>query len=141
VPHVDFSVYGAYLRMKAVFPEEVEDFTNRNYDFINVWRVLKGPNDDWPLAICDSRSVDFQNDVICNDALYSNRVGENRLLHASDQQQWYYLSAQEEDDLIVFRNTDSTEKRPQAFHAAFCNPKSTSKPRESIEVRMVGYRY
>jgi hypothetical protein len=113
VPHVDFSVYGAYLRMKAVFPEEVEDFTNRNYDFINVWRVLKGPNDDWPLAICDSRSVDFQNDVICNDALYSNRVGENRLLHASDQQQWYYLSAQEEDDLIVFRNTDSTEKRPR----------------------------
>lgn len=78
---------------------------------LSVWRVLKGPNDDWPLALCDFQTVNFSQDVMHNDCLHQTRVGENWLLQANETHQWYYLSAQEESDLIVFRNTDSKGRR------------------------------
>lgn len=51
--------------------------------------------------------MDVDNDVMPNDCLYEAGVGENWLLHANKNHQWYYMSGQEEDNLIVFRNTDS----------------------------------
>lgn len=69
---------------------------------------MEGPNDDWPLAVCDYSTIDMEHDTTVNDALHLTRVGENWLLHHSDAHRWYYLSGMEEDDLIVFRNVDSS---------------------------------
>ena len=80
---------------------------------LSVWRVLKGPNNDWPLAVCDHRSVDLKTEVLPNDVLHEDSVGENWLLHKSGRHAWYYLSDQEVEDLIVFRNVDSMNKRPR----------------------------
>lgn len=77
----------------------------------SVWKVLSGPNDDWPLALCDFESVDWEEDTTANDAIHPQRLGENWLLHHSEKHLWYYLSAMEEDDLIVLRNADSEGKR------------------------------
>lgn len=79
--------------------------------FKSVWKILAGPNDDWPLAVCDYLSIDWQRDTTANDALHLQRVGENWLLHHNENQRWYYLSRMETDDLIVFRNTDSKGQR------------------------------
>lgn len=78
-----------------------------------MWRVLKGPNNDWPLALCDFNLVSKEKDIVTNDALHYRRVGENSLLHHSDAQRWYYLSDMREEDLIVFRNVDSEGKMPR----------------------------
>ncbi|KAJ3535230.1 hypothetical protein NM208_g7222 [Fusarium decemcellulare] len=110
LPHTDFSISGAFMRMEEVFPGNSDDYKGRNFDLINVWRVLAGPNDDWPLAVCDYLSVDIEHDITTNDALHLTRVGENWLLYRNQAHRWYYLSAMEEDDLIVFRNTDSMGK-------------------------------
>lgn len=77
----------------------------------SVWRVLKGPNNAWPLAVCDSKTIDREHDVCANDVLHEWWVGENQLLHKNDQHAWYYLSNQDVDDLIVFRNMDSKDRR------------------------------
>lgn len=74
--------------------------------------MLSGPNNDWPLALCDYALIDEDTDVTTNDALHYKRVGENSLLHYSDGQKWYYLSDMTEQDLIVFRNADSEGKLP-----------------------------
>jgi len=68
---------------------------------------LKGPNDDWPLAVCDFTSIALDQDLTSNDALHQKRVGENWLLHSNPAHKWYYMSAQDVDDILVFRNTDS----------------------------------
>lgn len=81
----------------------------------SVWRVIKGPNNDWPLALCDYQSIDFAADVLPNDLLYINHVGENELLHKASGHAWYYLSDQTVEDLIVFRNTDSRGVRPREY--------------------------
>jgi hypothetical protein len=72
-----------------------------------VWRVLKGPNNDWPLAVCDFSSINIDEETTTNDALHLTRTGENWLLYPSDTHQWYYMSDMEPEDLIIFRNADS----------------------------------
>lgn len=74
--------------------------------------MLKGPNDDWPLAVCDFTSIDWDNDTTANDAIHIQRVGENWLLHHNEKHRWHYLSGMEDDDLLVFRNADSEGVRP-----------------------------
>lgn len=77
--------------------------------------VLRGPNDDWPLAICNYASVDWDKDTAANDAIHLQRIGENWLLHHNPKHEWYYMSRMEEDDLLVFRNTDSEGPRSCMF--------------------------
>ncbi|KAF4997491.1 hypothetical protein FGRMN_3855 [Fusarium graminum] len=107
IPHTDFSVRGAYMWMKDIFPGRICNYERRSFDLLNVWKVLRGPNDDWPLAVCDYTSIDVDDDTTTNDALHLRRTGENWLLYPSDKHRWFYQSSMEEDDLIVFRNTDS----------------------------------
>lgn len=120
---------------------------------------MKGPNDDWPLAVCDYSTIDVEHDITVNDALHLTRVGENWLLHHNDAHRWYYLSGMEEDDLIVFRNVDSSGELssksrqhfgpPHAlslkcaagcFHVAFNNPSAQGSLRHSVEIRLVAFR-
>lgn len=81
----------------------------------SVWRLLKGPNNDWPLALCDYQSIDFEADVLPNDVLHKGNVGENEILHKASGHAWCYLSDQTTEDLIVFRNTDSRGLRPRKY--------------------------
>ncbi|OTA87933.1 hypothetical protein M434DRAFT_130615 [Hypoxylon sp. CO27-5] len=138
--HSDYSIRGAILQLKNSFPGQEEYFENKEFDMINVWRPLVGPNDDWPLAICDYTSIEPEKDIIAADRLHVDRVGENQLLFPSKQHRWYYIKAQQPHNLLVFRNTDSTGQRANAFHAAFFNPHSQGPPRQSIEARFVAFR-
>ena len=72
----------------------------------SVWRVLKGPNDDWPLGFCDFRTVDMSRDAIANDVVYENGVGEDSFLKSSKKHVWYYMSHQDVDDVAIWRNVD-----------------------------------
>lgn len=86
--------------------------TNEVLDF-SVWRPLIGPNDDWPLAICDWTTVDPENDILLNDAIRRDRVDENSLLHHNEAHKWHYINGQNPSDLFVFRNVDSFGRRPR----------------------------
>lgn len=77
----------------------------------SVWRPLLGPNDDWPLALCDWTTIDPETDIRLNDALRRDRIDENSLLHFNEAHKWYYIKNQTPEDLIVFRNADSQGKR------------------------------
>ena len=76
-----------------------------------MWRPLIGPNNDWPLALCDYTSLDVGHDIVTADLLHYNRVGENQLLYPNKNHRWYYIEDQQPDDIMVFRNIDSTGKR------------------------------
>lgn len=77
----------------------------------SVWRRLIGPNDDWPLAVCDYTSLDADKDIVIADRLNVNRIGENQLLHPNRRHRWYYIKGQQPENLLVFRNIDSTGQR------------------------------
>lgn len=74
------------------------------------WRPLVGPNDDWPLVLCDHVFV-ADDDKVKNDDIHFDRVYENMLLHPNDVHRWYYIPGQMPEDLIVLRNSDSNDRR------------------------------
>jgi len=100
-----------------------------------VWRVTQGPNDDWPLAICDYSTIDL-NDLESTDVIHKERIGESLRLYHNRSQRWYYLSDQNTDEVTIFRNTDSRGTHiPFGVHLSFQNDVK-SRPRRSIEVRI-----
>jgi hypothetical protein len=46
-----------------------------------------------------------------SDLLHVDRIGENQLLHPNKQHRWYYVKGQQPEELLVFRNVDSTGQR------------------------------
>ncbi|KAI1123555.1 hypothetical protein F5Y10DRAFT_280843 [Nemania abortiva] len=122
-------------KREPTFPWEGEE---KRFDLLNIWRPLQGPNDDWPLAICDGLTVSSQ-DVRDSDVIHYNQIGENSLLHSNEQHRWYYLSGQATDECLVFRNVSSDPQNKRAFHAAFYNPRSNGEARVSAEVRVLAF--
>lgn len=111
----------------------------------SLWRVLKGPTNDWPLALCDYRSVDVEHDTIASDIVVAHGDGsvENSLIYFDKKQEWFYRSDMDIEDIIIFRQTDSSGKMPKAWHASFEHPSTSTGPflpRESVEVRVVVWK-
>ncbi|OIW35446.1 putative CmcJ-like methyltransferase [Coniochaeta ligniaria NRRL 30616] len=138
--HRDFTTRGLFLRMDVSFPEQEKKYRNEDMDFLNIWRVLTGPNNDWPLGLCDYASIDAEKDTIPNDMLSRTTVGENELLFASPHHEWYYVSSQNVEEAILFRNASTDPSRSYAFHSALDLKVTDGIPRESIELRMVAFR-
>ncbi|KAJ2994000.1 hypothetical protein NUW58_g1671 [Xylaria curta] len=161
-PHIDWTAKGSKLQLRDSFPGQDHIWLDKDYDIINVWRPLLGPNNDWPLAMCDWTSIDQDEDVLLNDAIRRDKVDENAILHHNPAHRWYYIQDQADDELIVFRNSHSKERLPcqchflriaiyqhesskltkdeGCFHSAIYNPQATGPARISIEARMVAFR-
>ncbi|KAK8108995.1 hypothetical protein PG984_014796 [Apiospora sp. TS-2023a] len=163
VAHCDWSKAGSLTVLKWCFPGNDSFWEGKRFDMLNVWRPLKQPSDDWPLAVCDFTTIDQEHDIRLNDAIRRDRVDEISVLHYNEEHRWYYVKDQGVEDLLVFRNADShgekarksgwrpnlerigeggrladpKERNPGAFHAAVHNPQAQGPPRESVEVRLV----
>ena len=71
---------------------------------------MQGRGNDWPLALCDQRTIDRQSDSIMADVVFYNRFTENERLYYNARHTWYYFQDLADDEVIVFRQTDSDIK-------------------------------
>jgi hypothetical protein len=53
--------------------EEADE--HHRFEIVNVWRPIRGPLRDAPLAVCDATSVAFT-DFVPSDLVYRDRTGE-----------------------------------------------------------------
>lgn len=74
----------------------------------SVWKVLRGPNRDWPLAICDFTTLDLERDIELCDVVERDCVRETISLYHNSDQRWYFIDNQEVDEALLFRNCHST---------------------------------
>jgi hypothetical protein len=90
----------------------VEDYARSNTLTLlcSVWHPLQGPLVDWPLAICDAETVDYENDTMVGDVVDRDAVFENTQVHYNPEQKWYYLANQIPSELLIFKNADSESK-------------------------------
>jgi len=111
--------------------------------WINVWKPLKGPLNDWPLALCDTLNLVPKVDFETMDLLYPDLVTENTQIYFDPKYRWWYLSDHEPSELLVFLQADllGADPSPGVPHSAFQNPltRSNEDPRESIELRLLVY--
>ena len=105
---------------------------------INLWRPIKGPLQDSPLALCDARTVE-PSDLVESNLVYKHRVGETYSVTYNPKHRWYYAPELRRDEALLLKIMDSkTDGRARFMpHTAFTDPTTPADafPRESIELR------
>lgn len=72
----------------------------------SLWRPLVSPLHDYPLAVCDASTVEAE-DLVESDYVYPNFESESLLVKRSVNHNWYYMSEQTKDELLIITNFDS----------------------------------
>ncbi|KAI0483544.1 hypothetical protein F4859DRAFT_473227 [Xylaria cf. heliscus] len=136
--HIDFTVDEGERLIRLMYPDQADKILEGGWKLINAWRPLRGPSNDWPLGICDARTINNETDTMPGDIVYEQWATENLQVHYSDTQQWYYLPDQTENEVLIFKSAEASPDKSQAVpHGSFYNPLvgSNEPPRESIDSR------
>ena len=139
--HNDYTEGSGPQRVRDLMGEEAEGLLGKRYAFINVWRPLKGPVVDTPLAVCDARSV-APSDWVASDMVYPDRKGEIYVTTWSQAHRWLYFPRMTPDETILIKCYDTRRDVARfAPHSAFTDPTTPegAAPRESIEIRTVAF--
>jgi hypothetical protein len=136
--HADFTPESAPNRLRLEVGAEAEQLLKHRFAVINVWRAIRGPLLDAPLAVLDGGSV-APADLVPTDLVYPHRTGETYSVAFNANHRWFYFSAMREDEALLLKNYDSatTVHARVSPHSAFEDPTvpADAPPRESIELR------
>jgi hypothetical protein len=136
--HVDHTVTSGPQRVRDLLGDEAEELLRGRVQVINLWRPIRGPLRDAPLAVCDARSV-APGDLVPADLVYRDRVGETYGVTYNPRHRWFYVPEMQPDEALLLKCYDSaTDGRARfAPHTAFEDPTAPvdAAPRESIELR------
>lgn len=136
--HVDQTVKSGPQRVRDLLPAEAETLLQGRVQIINLWRPIRGPVQDAPLAVCDAKSVAMA-DLMPSDLIYRDRIGETYSVTWNPAHRWFYLSAMTPQEVLLIKCYESkTDGRARfAPHSAFVDPTTPAGAplRESIELR------
>jgi hypothetical protein len=136
--HVDHTARSGPQRVRDLLPEQAEQLLRGRVQIINLWRPIRGPLFDAPLAVADARSVDAV-DLVPSDLVYADRVGEIYSVMHAPGHRWYYAPQMQASEALLLKCYDSkTDGRARfAPHTAFIDPTAPADAprRESIEIR------
>ena len=137
--HVDQTATSGAARLRVAYPDEADEFLRRRVAIVNLWRPIKSPVLDAPLAVCDARSVTPE-DLVASELVYRDRRGETYNLVYNPGQRWFYAPEMRADEVLLLKCFDSRDDGAVsrfAPHTAFIDPTAPqdAPPRESIELR------
>jgi hypothetical protein len=136
--HVDHTEKSGPQRVRDLIPDEADQLLKGRVQIINLWRPIRGPLLDSPLAVCDARTVK-PDELVGSDLVYRHRVGETYSVKYNPDHQWFYVPRMTADEILLLKCFDSkTDGRARfAPHTAFADPTTPpdALPRESIELR------
>jgi hypothetical protein len=116
--HVDQTAISGANRVREHLPDEADELLKGRVQVINLWRPIKGPLRDAPLAMCDGGT-------------YSVKYNPDH--------RWFYFPEMTVDEALLLKCYDSATDGRTRFgpHTAFVDPTTPpdTPPRESIELR------
>ncbi|KAF8629800.1 hypothetical protein AX15_003271 [Amanita polypyramis BW_CC] len=101
--HGDQTTAGAIARLRRHLPDEAPELVKRRFQIINLWRPIEVPALELPLALCDYRSVDPENDVFAVKFIFPERVGENMSIQYNPNHKWKYLPGMTPDEFVLIK--------------------------------------
>jgi len=142
--HTDFTDISIRAAAKVALDRAGATSDMRHVALYTVWRSLRPPPQDRPLALCDMRTVATA-DLVRADAV-GNPGGitfesEFYFVKANAQHRWCYYSAMTPDEALIFRQADTDSEGPSGCpHTSFLQPgNSGGMPRLSIEARACAF--
>jgi hypothetical protein len=135
--HNDYTEVSGPQRLRDLLDDEAEQWLDRRFEIINVWRPIRGPLRDAPLAVCDARTVAAP-ELVGTDLIYRDRKGEIYSVSYSPRHRWFYIPDMQADEALLLKCYDWPAASPSRFapHTAFEDKSATDVlPRESIELR------
>jgi hypothetical protein len=136
--HVDHTARSGPQRVRDLMGDEAEELLKGRVQVINMWRPIRGPLRDAPLAVCDSRTV-APDDLVPSDLVYRDRTGETYSVRYNAAHRWFYVPEMRRDEALLLKIADTKTDISARFmpHTAFTDPTTPPDafPRESIELR------
>jgi hypothetical protein len=103
VVHDDHTEKSAPERVRLYIPQEAEALLKERYAVINVWRAIRGPVLDTPLAVCDAQTI-AEGDLVPREEGVKHEV---YLFNFSPVHRWYYFSAMTTSEVSLLKCLDS----------------------------------
>lgn len=135
--HNDYTLKSGPQRVRDLLPDEADALLKNRFAVVNVWRPIRGPVQESPLAVCDARSMAAE-DFVRQVLKYRDRDGEVYGVAFNPNHRWFYLPHQRKEEVLLLKCYDSDGRYARfTAHSAFEDPTSPpdAEPRESIEVR------
>jgi hypothetical protein len=136
--HVDHTARSGPQRVRDLMGDEAEELLKGRVQVINMWRPIRGPLRDAPLAVCDSRTV-APDDLVPSDLVYRDRTGETYSVRYNPAHRWFYVPEMQRDEALLLKIADTKADISARVmpHTAFTDPTTPPDafPRESIELR------
>lgn len=149
-PHSDYTDTSAHERLRDVMGDIAKEKQKNRFAIINAWRSINGTIEEWPLAVCDSRTIDEKLMITTvrhaphreePSFEYSRQSETNHACYDSNHS-WFYFSKMTQNEILIFKNYDTLRDGKTArysLHTAFEDPTSPVKasPRDTIESRVI----
>jgi hypothetical protein len=140
--HNDYTEWSGPQRVRDILPDEAENLLTRRFAIVQVWRPIRHPVETFPLAICDARTVSFD-DFVISERIYPNRKGQTYAVSYNPAHRWYWFPRMRREEALVFKVYDSQTEGVARWtaHTAFDDPTTppNARPRESIEIRTLAF--
>ncbi|WP_421837835.1 CmcJ/NvfI family oxidoreductase [Novosphingobium sp.] len=155
--HVDYNELTGKRAAARVYGQAFPDGPGyKRYICFSLWRTFSPGPQDWPLAVCDGRTVSDEetasntlfvvDEFPVGDALTAPVEREDQMIAATifrhrERHRWWYFSDMAADDVLLFKFQDSDHSVTwRCPHTAFHDTSlPDAKIRESIEVRGVAF--
>lgn len=140
--HNDYTLKSGPQRVRDLLPAQADELLKHRFAVINVWRPIRGPVVQTPLAVCDAGSI-AERDLVPTDLVYPDRTGEVHSLAFNPAHRWFYFPHMRTDEVLLLKCYDSAQDGRARFtaHGAFDDPNTPpgAPARESIEVRTIAF--
>jgi hypothetical protein len=125
----------------AAFVPDVDVKGASRWAFYNIWRATTPPPQDFPLAVCDARTLAPDDEVTVKAVtkeLSGLIIHDTTSYRYNPAHRWYYFSNMTPDEVIVFKTHDTDPTRAhRVAHTAFTDPTCPTgvTTRASVEMR------
>ncbi|KAF8639136.1 hypothetical protein AX17_001626 [Amanita inopinata Kibby_2008] len=140
--HVDqtMKLKSATARVHRHLPtSDAPGLLKRRFQIINLWRPIQVPAIEWPLGLCDYRSVNPEADIFPVALIYPDREGETLTVKHNRNHKWKYVRRMTPDEIVLIKCFDSIQVGSVSLfspHTAFHDPTTPegAPRRQSIEL-------
>lgn len=139
--HNDYTRHSAPQRVRDLMGDEAPALLRGRYAVVNVWKPIRGPVQEAPLAVCAADSMQL-GDFVPTRLEYPDRSGEVYSVTYRDSHRWFYYPGMRADEAMLLKCYDSDPDRARfTAHSAFDDPGTAADApaRESIEVRTLAF--